>query len=110
MVIDYEINLTPEQKSREQEVFSNFSDLVETERSRYEDQAIQLIQLKTLETELEGFKLTYLVKEDSYLCKLHNQEKLGESYEIEFPIPSTEQEKLETLIELFAQCEAGKIR
>jgi hypothetical protein len=101
--------LTPELKNREQEVFINFSRLLETERSRYENQAIQLIELKKFETEIEDFKLSYMVKANSYLCQLHNRDSSGKSYEIEFPIPDSEAEKLETLVELFAQSEAGRI-
>lgn len=101
--------LTPELKNREQEVFINFSRLLETERSRYEDQARKLMEHKRLETEVTGFRLSYIVKEKSYLCKLHNLVKSGNSYEIEFPIPDSEIDKLETLIELFAQSETGRI-
>jgi len=101
--------LTPEKKNREQTVLINFSRLLETERSRYEAQAIQLIKLKRLETEVAGFKLSYIVNEKSYLCQLRNQDKTATSYEIEFPIPDSESDKLETLIELFAQSEAGRI-
>ncbi len=101
--------LTPELKNRDQEVFINFSRLLETERSRYEDQARKLMEQKRLETEVTGFRLSYIVKEKSYLCKLHNLVKSGNSYEIEFPIPNSEIDKLETLIELFAQSEAGRI-
>jgi hypothetical protein len=101
--------LTPELKNREQEVFINFSRLLESERSRYEDQARKLMEQKKLETEVTGFRLSYIVKEKSYLCKLHNLVKSGNSYEIEFPIPDSEIDKLETLIELFAQSEAGRI-
>lgn len=100
---------TPEKGNKEQEVFTNFSRLLKTERSRYESQAIQLIELKRLETEVAGFKLSYTVKEKSYLCRLNNQDKAGKSYEIEFPIPETDEEKLETIVELFAQCESGRI-
>lgn len=101
--------LTPKQKNREQEVFINFSQLLETERSRYEAQAGKLLEIKKLEIEVSGFRLSYLVKEKSYLCKLHNLNTSGKSYEIEFPIPESELDKLETLIELFAQSEAGRI-
>ena len=101
--------LTPKQKSKERLVLKNFSRLLETERSRYEAQAIQLIELKRLETEVAGFRLSYSIKEKSYLCQLQNQDKTGKSYEIEFPIPDSNSDKLETLIELFAQCEAGRI-
>ena len=109
MCNSHEFELTPEQKNREQVVLINFSHLLETERSRYEAQAIQLIEQKRLETVCAGFRLTYVVKEKSYLCLLHNQDKNGNSYEIEFPTPDSDQEKLETLVELFAQSEAGRI-
>jgi hypothetical protein len=109
MESENEFELTPEQKNREQEVFEHFSQILETQRSRYEAQAKNLIEQKKLETNLDGFRLTYLVKENSYLCQLHNLEKSGTSYEIEFPIPDSDSDKLETLIELFAQSEAGRI-
>ncbi len=101
--------LTPEKKGREQEVQINFSRLLETERSRYEAQAGRLLELKKLETEVSGFRLSYFVKEKSYLCKLQNLNTSGKSYEVEFPIPESAEERLETIVELFAQCEAGRI-
>jgi hypothetical protein len=101
--------LTPKQKSKERLVLKNFSRLLETERSRYEAQAIQLIEMKKLETEVPGFRLSYTVQEKSFLCQLLNKDKTGNSYEIEFPIPDSKSDKLETLIELFAQSEAGRI-
>lgn len=104
-----EFAFTPEQKNREQEVFVHFSQLLETQRSRYEAQAKHLIEHKKLETSMEGYRLAYLVKESSYLCQLHNLDKTGKSYEIEFPIPDADFDKVETLIELFAQSEAGRI-
>lgn len=109
MNTDDEVELTPEQKNRGQIILMNFSRLLETERSRYEAQAIQLIELKKLETEVPGFKLSYAVKEKSYLCKLQNKDRTGNSYEIEFPIPDSKLDKIDTLIELFAQSEAGRI-
>lgn len=109
MEIADEFDLTPEQKFREQKILAEFQKLTESERSRYESQAIQLIEQKKFETEIEGFKLSYRVKANSYLCQLHNRDKSGKSYEIEFPIPDSDAEKLETLIELFAQSEAGRI-
>lgn len=109
MEIADEFGLTPEQKLREQKILAEFQELTESDRSRYENQAIQLIELKKFETEIEGFKLSYRVKANSYLCELHNRDKSGKSYEIEFPIPESDSEKLEALIELFAQSEAGRI-
>ena len=104
-----EFELTPDQTRREQTVLANFSHLIETERSRYKNQAIQLLETKHFESEVDGFKLTYLVKPNTYMCQLQNHDVSGDSYEIEFPIPDFEQEKLETLIQLFAQSEAGRI-
>jgi hypothetical protein len=103
----HEFELTPDQTRREQAVLANFSHL--TERSRYENQAIQLLEKKQFESEVDGFKLSYLVKPNTYLCRLQNHDISGNSYEIEFPIPDSEEEKVETLIELFAQSEAGRI-
>lgn len=104
-----EFQLTLEQKEREQKMLSEFSALLESERSRYESQAIQLLELKKFETELGHFKLSYFVEENTYLCRLQNLDKMAESYEIEFPIPESQVDKLETLVELFAQCEAVRI-
>jgi len=101
--------LTPEKRQREQEVQLNFSRLLENERSRYEAQAIKFIELKKLETEVAEFRLSYTIEEKSYLCRLQNQDNTGKSYEIEFPIPESAEERLETIVELFAQCEAGRI-
>ena len=64
---------------------------------------------KKLDTQVSGFKLSYIIKEKSYLCKLHNLDKSENSFEIESPIPDSAVDKLETLIELFAQSEAGRI-
>ena len=105
----HEFELTPDQTRREQTVLANFSHLIETERSRYENQAIQLLEKRQFESEIDGFKLTYMVKPNTYLCQLQNHDLSGDSYEIEFPIPDSEEEKLEILIELFAQSEAGRI-
>lgn len=105
----YEFELTPDQILREQAILANFSHLIETERSRYENQAIQLLEKSQFESEIDGFKLSYLVKPNTYLCQLQNYDLSDDSYEIEFPIPDSEEEKLEILIELFAQSEAGRI-
>jgi hypothetical protein len=102
----HEFELTPDQILREQAVLANFSHLIETERSRYENQAIQLLEKGQFESEIDGFKLSYMVKPNTYLCRLQNHDISGDSYEIEFPIPESKEEMLETLVELFAQSEA----
>jgi hypothetical protein len=40
---------------------------------------------------------------------MNNKDKTGNSYEIGFPIPQTVEAKIEILVELFAQSEAGRI-
>lgn len=101
--------LTPEEEAHERELISKCFQLMRDERSRYEAQAIRLIESAELETETEDFKLSYLVKENTYICRMNSKNKSGNSYEIEFPIPELENEKIETLIELFAQSEAERV-
>jgi hypothetical protein len=101
--------LTSEEAIRERELISKCFHLMRDERSRYEDQAIRLIEKAELETETEGFKLSYRVKENTYFCRINSKNKSGNSYEIEFPIPELNKEKIETLVELFAQSEAERM-
>jgi hypothetical protein len=108
MTVDDEFELTPTQKLREQEVIQEFFRLMRDERSRYENQAINLIKNRIFEKETDNFELSYRVKEDTYLCQIRNKNRAANSYEIEFPIPEFEKDKIETLIELFAQSEAER--
>lgn len=101
--------LTSEEDIRERELIAKCFQLMRDERYRYEDQAIRLIASAKLETETEVFKLSYRVKENTYFCRINNKKKSGNSYEIEFPIPELEKDKIETLVELFAQSEAERI-
>lgn len=109
MQIDDEFELTPEQKLQERNVITKCFELMRDERSRYEDQANQLIKNGTFQKDSNEFKLLYHVKNDTYLCQMNNKDKTGKSFEIAFPIPETVQEKIEILVELFAQSEAGRI-
>jgi hypothetical protein len=109
MEIKDEFELTPEQQLREQAVLTKFQELTDSDRSRYETQAKKLIDDEKLETEILGFKLSYRVKSNSYLCQIYKDNQSENIYEIEFPIPDSDQDKLESLIELFAQSEAGRI-
>jgi hypothetical protein len=85
-----------------QESFKELEKMMELSNQRENEK-------KQFESEVDGFKLSYLVKPNTYLCRLQNHDTSGNSYEIEFPIPDSEEEKLQTLIELFAQSEAGRI-
>ena len=109
MEIDDEFKLTPVQKIQERNVITKCFELMRDERSRYEIQANQLIENGILQKDSNEFTLLYYVKNDTYLCWMNNKDKAGDSYEIGFPIPQTVEAKIETLVELFAQSEAGRI-
>lgn len=109
MQIDDEFELTPVQKLKERTVITKCFELMRDERSRYEDQANQLLENGTFQKDSNEFKLLYYVKNDTYLCQMNNKDETGNSYEIAFPIPETVEEKIEILVELFAQSEAGRI-
>lgn len=101
--------LTPEQKMREQEVIARCFNLMRDERSRYEEQAQKLLATEFFFSKSDNYELFYLIQEDRYICNANPQSPLGESFSIEAPIPDTQEEQIETLIELFAQSEAGLI-
>ncbi|MEY4498720.1 MAG: hypothetical protein RJA40_825 [Actinomycetota bacterium] len=99
-----EINL--QEKRHEQELISRFFRLIRNERSRYESQALTLIENGTFEKVTDNFELSYRVKGETYSCRIRNKNRNGNSYEMELPIPDSEVKRIETLIELFAQSEA----
>jgi hypothetical protein len=102
-------SLSPEQKLREQEITSRFFNLVRDERSRYEIQAGTLMANNIFVLENLRYDLTYSIQLGRYICSALSRSPLSQSFSIEVPIPKTQKEKIETLIELFAQSEAGLI-
>jgi hypothetical protein len=48
----------------------------------------------------------YKINGDRYISQGNPKVKGGQGFSIEFPIPATDQEKIESLVELFAQSEA----
>ncbi|CAB4989961.1 MAG: hypothetical protein F2879_04915 [Actinobacteria bacterium] len=101
--------LSPEQKLQEQEVITRCFNLMRDERSRYEEQARTLLANRFFVSEDGTNGLAYSIQGDRYICNANPQSPLGESFSIEAPIPDTQEEQIETLIELFAQSEAGLI-
>ena len=101
--------LSPEQKLREQEVIIRCFNLMHDERSRYEEQAQKLLASEFFFSKSGIYDLSYLIQGDRYICKANPQSSLTQSFSIEAPIPDTHEEKIETLVELFAQSEAGLI-
>ena len=104
-----EIHLTPDELVRESEILFTFQNLLISEKSRYESQANKLLEEISLHTKTTGYDLSYRINSDTYECRIINLDKSGNSYAIEVPIPDSQAEKMETLIELFAQAEAGFI-
>ena len=104
-----EIQLTPDELIRESEILFTFQNLLITEKSRYESQANKLLEEISLHTKIVGYDLSYRINSDTYECRITNLDKSGNSYAIEVPIPNSQAEKIETLVELFAQTEAGFI-
>ena len=109
MTYEGEIQLTPNEIIRESEILFTFQNLLITEKSRYESQANKLLEDTSLHAEIDGYDLSYQINLDTYVCHITNQDKSGNSYAIEIPIPNSQAERLETLVELFAQSEAGLI-
>jgi hypothetical protein len=79
------------------------------ERSRYEQQAKKLLASKFFVSKSGIYDLTYSIRGDRFICDANPQLPLIDSFSIEAPMPDTQAEQIETLIELFAQSEAGLI-
>ena len=101
--------LSPEQKLREQAVIARCFNLMHDERSRYEKQAQTLLASSSFIVEDLTYCLAYSIQGDRFICDSTSNTSVSQSFSIEVPIPSTQEEQIETLIELFAQSEAGLI-
>lgn len=106
MDLDDSLSLSPNEQLRVDQSMERFWNLLNSERSRYETQARELIESRTLVTETDDFVLKYKINDGHYIGRGNSKVKDGQSFSIEFPIPATEQEKIESLVELFAQSEA----
>ena len=106
MDLDDTLILSPEEQQRVDQAMERFWNLLISERSRYELEARQLIETQALSTETDDFVFTYKINGDFYTSQGNPKVTGGQSFSIEFPIPTTEQERIESLIELFAQSEA----
>lgn len=103
---DETLILSAEEQQRVDQAMERFGNLLISERSRYELQAHQLIKTQALSTETDDFLLKYKINGDCYISRGNPKVSGGQGFSIEFPIPATEQEKIESLVELFAQSEA----
>lgn len=83
--------------------------LLEREESRYEGQARELLATRFLSRELNGHSLDYYVQDGSFRCEIKKIPYKGTNTSINFPIPITKKKKIRSLVELFAQSEAGAL-
>jgi hypothetical protein len=104
-----DLELTPKVKLRESEVLLKYQNLLNSEKSRYELQAQQLLVEGFLHTKIEGLKRTYFVNENTFRCNIYSSDSLGSDHAMELPIPGSHEDKIQILVELFAQSEAGLI-
>jgi len=106
MDLDDTLILSPEEQQRVDQAMEGFGNLLISERLRYELQARQLIETQALSTETDDFIFTYKINGDCYISQGNPKVRGEQSFSIEFPIPNTEQEKIDSLVDLFAQSEA----
>lgn len=104
-----DLELTRKEKLRESEVLLKYQKLLNSEKSRYELQAQQLLAEGFLDTKIEGLKRTYFVNEYTFRCNIYDANTLGADHSMELPIPDDQEGKIQLLVELFAQSEAGFI-
>lgn len=106
MDFDEPLILSPEEQLRVDQTMERFANLLNSERSRYETQAHEFIETQTLATETDAFVLKYKINGDCHISRGKPKVKGGQSFSIEFPIPTTAKAKIESLVVLFAQSEA----
>lgn len=109
MNLDDPDSLSPNEMLREKEVMEKFFNLMNVQRSRYEEQAKTLIASKTLQLVAGNLSLEYLIEGNRYICNSIPDSQAGHGFSIELPIPDSEEERVEALVQLFAQSEAGLI-
>ena len=103
-----ERNIQTVDANNDSEIFL-FFELLEREKSRYESQARELLANRFLSRELNGHSLDYFVQAGSFCCEIKKIPYTGASTSINIPIPITKKNKIRSLIELFAQSEAGAL-
>ena len=101
--------LNPQQLVRESEVLSEFCRLIVEERSRYENQAEIFLETGSFSRVNNDYSFKYKIKDDRFVWHAKPSTPTENSYSSEIPIPETMVDKIETLIEFFAQSEAGFI-
>lgn len=101
--------LTPEQLIRESVVISECSRLMSEERSRYENQAEIFLETGSFSRVNGDYSLNYQIKGERFVWHAKSISLNENIYSSEILIPQNLAEKIEVLIEFFAQSEAGFI-
>ena len=105
-----EVFLTSEQKRRESVVIQECFRLMQDERSRYEKQANEFLDVGYFSSETNGYLLEFSIEDNQFACTATSKLPTGDSYSTFAPIPEAREEQVEELIELFAQSDAGLIQ
>lgn len=101
--------LTIEQEVRESVVIAECNRLMRDERSRYESQAAILLETGSFSRQNGNYLIRYKVKDNRFAWQANPSTAVENSYSGETPVPDSDDEKIEQLIELFAHTEAGFI-
>ena len=87
------------------DIIEKFCHLMETERSRYEVQAEEFLISDFYTKKVASFILIYSIR--MYSSNIINSLDGEKVLTIQVPIPRTRAKRIQTLLELFAQSEAG---
>ncbi len=99
-------DLSPEEVNRGNKLISSFGELLENERSRYLQQASELLEIGSLEIFRSDCKFRYELRDDNITFQV-NRLANNTSYAGELPLPQSSQEAIEKIITVFAQSEAA---
>lgn len=89
------------------DTIEKFFHLMETEKSRYELQAIEFLKEDFYSHRVSDFIFIYSIQNNLYSCDVIEKATGERCFTIQFPIPRTRERKMSRVIELFAQSEAG---
>ena len=98
-------DLSSEEINRGDKLMLSFGELLENERSRYLQQASELLEIGSLEIFRSDCKFRYEL-EGGMLRFNVNRLASNSSYSGQLPLPQSTQEVLEKIVTVFAQSEA----
>ena len=109
--LSYNVNMSPDREMSndgiDTDIIEKFFYLMETEKSRYELQAIEFLREDFYSHRVSDFIFIYSIQNNLYSCDVLEKATGERCFTIQFPIPRKRERKMSRLIELFAQSEAG---